>query len=266
MLDLVLKEIFTHLSGVNWQTAILLVGVNECHLCDMICLKKNGMPLVTSFPKVMWTQEYFPTVLSRGFVKYCMNNTIQSDDLIDSFKKYVSPDENALLERVLSPDVSVEDIDNNEELKDFLDDFKCRSLVKKDNISEIVSEIALQELVQKPHIMASCWQDAFSVIMPVLGESIDDIYQRMEPSSKKVIKLLCANTNIDAEKESFGYLKRYIKGLELIELKKLLKFLTGADTITIDCINVTFYASVSEFQRRPIAHTCGPMLELPSNL
>ena len=127
-----------------------------------------------------------------------------------------------------------------------------------------MSEIALQELVQKPHIMASCWQDTFSVIMPVLGERIDDIYQRMEPSSKKVIKLLRANTNNDAEKESFGYLKRYIKGLELIELKKLLKFLTGADTIIVDCIDVTFYASVSEFQRRPIAHTCGPMLELPS--
>ena len=185
-LDLVLKEMFTDLSGVNWQTAILLVGVNECRLCDMICLKKNGMPLVTSFSKGYVDTGYFPTVLSRGFVKYCMNNnTIQSDDLIDSFKKYVSPDENALLERVLSPDVSVEDIDNNEELKDFLDDFKCRSLAKKDNISEIVSEIAPQELVQKPHIMASCWQDAFSVIMPVLGESIDDIYQRMETFIKE---------------------------------------------------------------------------------
>ena len=70
----------------------------------------------------------------------------------------------------------------------------------------------------------------------------------------------------EGEREALKYLKRYIKGLELCHLKKLLKFLTGSD-LMIDSfteITVTFIKTHSEFTRRPIARTCGPTLELPS--
>ena len=47
-------------------------------------------------------------------------------------------------------------------------------------------------------------------------------------------------------------------------LKHLLCFLTGAEILVLEAINVTFKKNESKFTRRPIAHTCGPCLKLPS--
>ena len=43
-------------------------------------------------------------------------------------------------------------------------------------------------------------------------------------------------------------------------LKYLLCFLTGAEILVVEAINVTFKKNESKFTRRPIAHTCGPCL------
>ena len=47
-------------------------------------------------------------------------------------------------------------------------------------------------------------------------------------------------------------------------LKHLLCFLIGAEILVVEGINLTFKKNESKFTRRPIAHTCGPCLELPS--
>jgi len=39
--------------------------------------------------------------------------------------------------------------------------------------------------------------------------------------------------------------------------------LSGSDLIVSDEITVSFIKAESDFQRRPIAHTCGCVLELP---
>ena len=36
------------------------------------------------------------------------------------------------------------------------------------------------------------------------------------------------------------YLKRYVRGLEQIQLKKLVKFITGSDLINVNAISVSF--------------------------
>ena len=45
---------------------------------------------------------------------------------------------------------------------DFLDQFKYRTKVSKENVYEVIIEIARQEGMQKPHLMASCWQNVFT--------------------------------------------------------------------------------------------------------
>ena len=47
-------------------------------------------------------------------------------------------------------------------------------------------------------------------------------------------------------------------------LKHLLCFLIGAEILVAEAINVTSKKNESKFTRRPIAHTCGSCLELPS--
>ena len=139
-------------------------------------------------------------------------------------------------------------------------------IVNKDNIYTVLCEILRQELIHKPHIMASCWKEAFTVLKDKFYDSkaVEQLYVEMESTTKKVINLLQVNLLNEAQKESLAYFKRYVKGLQIIELKKLLKFLTGADLIIVDKIEVTFNSNLSEFERRPIAHTCTPLLELPA--
>ena len=65
----------------------------------------------------------------------------------------------------------------------------------------------------------------------------------------------------DAERDCFCFLQRYIRGLDKSQLIKFLRFTTGSDIIAVDKITVDFIKS-DGMQRRPIARTCGPVLEL----
>ena len=67
-----------------------------------------------------------------------------------------------------------------------------------------------------------------------------------------------------SEKNSLRYLKQYIRGLDQSLLKKFLKFFSGSDLVTFTKINVTFTVPVNEFQRLPIVHRCGPLIEVSS--
>ena len=44
------------------------------------------------------------------------------------------------------------------ELLDFLERFNYQTVVMNENIKTIITEIALQELIQKPHLMVATWQ------------------------------------------------------------------------------------------------------------
>ena len=73
-----------------------------------------------------------------------------------------------------------------------------------------------------------------------------------------------AKPSNESEKDSLGYLKQYIRGLDQSLLEKFLKFVSGSDLVTFTKINVSFTVPANEFERRPIVHTCGPLIEVPS--
>lgn len=208
---------------------------------------------------------YFPSNLSKAFINYCLFGETSSEVLIESFKNYVSADERQLLLTALEG--NEEAIYSSDDMLDFLDVFKCRSALTKNNAKEIVMEIARQELIQKPYIMAACWSKSFDELKshPEFSseKSLGDLLERVQPNAKRVINLLEVNPSDDAERDIIGYLKRYIKGLDSANIKKFLRFLTGSDIIVVDVIKIQFIKNVTPFARRPIAHTCGPVLELP---
>ena len=117
--------------------------------------------------------------------------------------------------------------------------------------------------------MASCWKNHFGLLKKNIlftnATSLRKIYADFEPTPKKIINIIRVNPCNDAEREALGFFKRYIKGLEAIQLKKLLKFITGSDLIITEFINISFTKNDSEILRRPIAHTCEPTLELPAS-
>ena len=53
--------------------------------------------------------------------------------------------------------------------------------------------------------------------------------------------------------------------MEQSMLHKFLHFCTGTDVIVVEKISVAFISFEREKTRRPIAHTCAPLLELPNS-
>ena len=101
--------------------------------------------------------------------------------------------------------------------------------------------------------MASCWQNVFTSLGKT--SSLNNLYQQLEPTTKKLITLLKSDPRDDSERDAFRYFKRFIRGLPESDLGKRMKFITGSDLLTVPSIDVTFIKYENEFSWRPIAHT-----------
>ena len=149
-----------------------------------------------------------------------------------------------------------------------MDRFKRRYKVIKFNAGNIIIELAKQELIQKPYLMAHSWANNFKYFKHVEDFQSVQItkrfYEKLLATPKRIIGLIEAKPSNESEKDSLGYLKQYIRGLDQSLLEKFLKFVSGSDLVTFTKINVSFTVPANEFQRRPIVHTCGPLIEVPS--
>ncbi len=207
---------------------------------------------------------YFPLILSKTFIGYCLfGDSVPDSVVINSFKKYLSIDEEELVEKCLSPDTHEFD---SEEIVDFLDRFNCRTILNENNCQKVITELAKQELIQKPHIMLSTWQPILSELKMFESfqsfDKLEMLYDRMKPTNKKVLQLLQAQPNTDGERDALKFLQRYVRGLDTGNLGHFLRFTTGADILIVNSISVSF-VKVDGILKAPVAHTCGPVLELP---
>lgn len=212
---------------------------------------------------------YFPTILNKAFVMFCFDEEIEESTLMKSFLKYLSKDEKRLVEDAISENDSAKQAIESEDFADFCEQFNCRSFVTVSNVKQVILEIARQELIQKCHIIASSWRKPFAQLKKLENfssmENIRAFYENLEPTARKVLALFSdVSTNDTAEKDALNFLKRFIRGLDQIMLKKFLKFTTGADMLIVRKIDILFIKPTSELARRPIAHSCGPTLELPN--
>ena len=208
---------------------------------------------------------YIPICLSPVFLASCLHgeDQVHEEELLSSFSNYVTSDEREVLQKSLADNPDCQDDD----LLEFLSTYKCFRLPTDETIRTIIVELAHQELIQRPRYIANCWAPVISNLKT--HESFQsvtkmrELYSDMKPSAKKVIKALKATPTNDSEKQSFDFLKKFVRSLDRPSLKIFLKFVTGSDSLVTDCISVAFIA-MDGVARRPIAHTCGPTLEVPS--
>ena len=157
--------------------------------------------------------------------------------------------------------------DENEELLEFLERFNCKTAVTPQNLRKVLLEIANQELIQKHHVMISTWQPSaqelkqYPHFQSVSG--IQGLSDTLNPTNKEVLENLVAQPNTDAERDARKFLQRYIGGLDNGKLIQLLRSSTASDVLITNKLEVTFM-KFEGAACRPIAHTCGPLLELPS--
>lgn len=208
---------------------------------------------------------YFPLKLSQAIVATCLfgEESLTRPFLLTSFNSYVAADDREILDMCLSGDCNPV----SEDVLEFLSVWKCFKIPTEENLKTIMFELAHQELVQKPRYIVHCW----TLILRMLQvdpffqtkEGLANLYESKRPTAKKVIKLLTADISHEAQRQTFDHLKRYVRSLEGKALQRFLHFITGSDVLSCQTINVEFN-TLDGFQRRPVVHTCGPMLELPT--
>ena len=208
---------------------------------------------------------YFPLPLSRGFLASCLfgEEAISQEYLLASFRLYISEDEREALDKCLSEEWMSDD----EDVLDFLSNYQCFRNPQKENILQIVCELAHKELIQKPRYIVHCWAPIVRVLLMYSDfttlNGVESVYDAKRPTAKKVVKLIVAQPSSAAERQCLDYLKKYIRSLQGVSLSLFLKFVTGSDVMSCKTIDVSF-TDLDGAARRPIIHTCGPAVELPS--
>ena len=91
----------------------------------------------------------------------------------------------------------------------------------------------------------------------------EDLYEFLRPTNKKVTNLLSTNPKTLAESTSLGYLQKYMRMLRHEDIKTFLRFCTGADVLCVKQIKVSF-SKLDGIERRLVAHTCWPLMEVPT--
>ena len=207
--------------------------------------------------------QYFPIRLSKTFFAHCLlgESVVSADMLLDSFKRYVSESERALIDQCLNDEIDI----NDKKLLDFFTDFDCKVLLKKSKLKQILEKVAHKEIIQKPQYVAECWKLVLCQLTPYFPsvESIINLYDRLVPTNDRVIDTLRVEFTNDVERECFKYLKRYWRGLDRAKLERFLKFTTGSELMLFPELQATFN-QLEKASRRPIAHTCSCVLEIPS--
>jgi hypothetical protein len=209
--------------------------------------------------------QYFTLKLSQLFIASCLfgEESITPEFLLESFREYIASEDKEILDSCMSDAFDPNDDDTME----FLSSFKCFKVHTKENIKAIITELAHQELLQKPRYVLKCWapivyllrtDDCFQTL-----EGLKHLYQAKQPTAKKIVKLFKAFPCNDGERQSLDFLKRFVKSLEGAALAVFLHFCTGSDVITCDDIEISF-TLLDGMQRRPIARTCIPLIEIPA--
>ena len=153
---------------------------------------------------------YFPIILSYCFVHCCLYGEVDEKELIKGFLKYLSLDERSVIEEALK--CESEDVYFSDEFIEIMEQFKCRSLVSKYNVKEVIVELSKQELYQEPHLMASCWKSLFYPLKTKFPnpDGLRSLYQTLEPTNKKVISCVVASPQNEAESECLQYFKNIL--------------------------------------------------------
>lgn len=262
----VLREVLS----IFWQNFFtsLALGASEKVPCIRHDFQKKGWEAVARILVYGYTSTtYLPPSLSVAFIASCIfgEEQVSNDFLVKSFKLFVSEDEKQAIDIRLNGGPEFDS--SNEDILEFLSSYKCFKTPTTENINAIIFELAHQEIIQKPRYIANCWVPIvkrLQVFEPFQSiDNLETLFNEKKVTNKKLVKLLSASPVTDAERESLEHLKRFIKNLKEDGLSAFLQFTTGSNCITCEHIEVTF-TNLDGFARRPIAHTCAPMLELPT--
>lgn len=153
------------------------------------------------------------------------------------------------------------------ELTAVLSRFGCRKIPKPLTWTSEVEKIAKYEFCIKPAAGIAeinsglAFRDYWAKKTP---SEVHSLHCRLSATPSKVISILDIQTSNLSEQRVSGYLTTMLGNLSMQDVRLFLRFATGASVCIAPKLTVTFN-NLSGLGRRPIAHTCNYLLELPTS-
>ncbi|KAM3615430.1 uncharacterized protein V6R79_002190 [Siganus canaliculatus] len=224
--------------------------------------KSIGRILLKGFQE----NKYYPCRLAPVFtVALVFDETEVTEDLLlENLLQFLSKSDRDLVTTALKQDLEGEDRDD---LLDLLVRLDVAMLPTQASLKDILRKVAHKQLIEKPSHAAEMMaltarydlRQAFASPQDIL-----EMYEVKRPTVKKLLRLLDASPVTEVEKQSLRFLQQYVRGLDHTGLRRMLRFITGADVICIDQVQVLFkHTPAHGPSRRPVARAFGPFLELP---
>ncbi|KAI5625384.1 hypothetical protein C0J50_15054 [Silurus asotus] len=254
------------LTSLSYDSEVIVGGIEDASSASQL---DYTVPVVASTEEVInvglsTATPVKHTVCSSAFTTALIfgEHAVSTDLLYQSLLLYLSQSERDLITTALQQDL---DSDGQDELLDLLDRLGVKTVPSQDNIKEVPIQVAHKQIIQQPNYAL----DNMSVVaaQPLMTTlttpaKIWTMYDDKKPTPRKVLKLIEANPTTPAENKAFKFLQQYIRGLDQVGLRRMLRFVTGSDVICVTEIRVVF-TTLDGLARRPVAHTCGSVLGLP---
>ena len=270
----IVNEIGADASGVSreiytefWKSFMDRVADGEDFRVPAIC-PEYGMDEWTAIGRILVKgyrdAKVFPMRMAEAFMVAVVfgEHAVTPQHLIESFSLFLNESERTSFMACVEGNVA-------EEQKDILIDILEREGSHSLPQSPAEMKALLIQTAHKCLIQNSAYAlEAMRNVVPI-GLKIQNtaelhaIYEKMKPSPRKIIKLLQVGELDKEQTKSFNFFKQFVNGQNMQGTEKLLQFMTGSKILSVDKISVEF-VKLSGLQRRPVAHTCGPVLELPS--
>jgi len=167
------------------------------------------------------TVKYFPIVLVKPFLSYCLGIEIDEDELFTVFLEMVPQEEKQLVEEAIRDFTSVSE---REEWVEFLEAHNVKLVITEKNAKQILLDVAHKEIVQDPAYIAECWNPVLKKLKLPPG-GLNEVMISL--TARKVVATLKHETLNNRESQIMDYLERFIKNSNDVRLKKFLRFCTG---------------------------------------
>lgn len=145
----------------------------------------------------------------------------------------------------------------------------CRELPTPQNLSRLIAEVAEHEFAVKPSSALYAMHSGIpnehrSFWEQQTAEKLYHLYKALSASPSKVIEMIQEPEEMSsAQLRVFGYLIQFVGSLNIDDLRKFLRYVTGASVCSAIPISVTF-TGASGLGRAVGAHTCSNTLSLPT--
>ena len=210
----------------------------------------------------------FPLKLAPVFMIALLDQEefLTDNELLNSFKLFNNNLDRDLIDNVLQEGFSSLSNDDKDSFLDLLSRCGSHENPESCNAKDLLRKVAHKCLIQMPAYIIKAMKVTVQMHLKAFfpnQQSILKIYEQCKPTPQKVCNLFEVSADLSADETlCFGFLKQFIRGLNSDRLIKVLVLMTASSMISVEKISVRF-TKLRGLERRPIFHTCGPVLELP---